>query len=252
MPFVILHESPSGLSSNQCFASLAVTSEIMKNDVRTRIKICGITNLDDGLLAARAGADYLGYVFHEKSARNISDSAVRDIIGVIRTSFPDVHHVGVVVDEAVDRLVELAFITGLDYLQLHGNETPQRCRALHDEGIRLIKALKFGEGAPAVNPAEYVVEFLLADTFDANMAGGTGKALDPGAVPDGFPFERAFIGGGLTSNTVAHTIRRFSPYAIDVSSGVEDSPGKKSHSLIREFIKAVRDADQSEPKKEKI
>jgi phosphoribosylanthranilate isomerase len=107
-------------------------------------------------------------------------------------------------------------------------------------GIRVVKAFRFGLGAPPVLWQEYSTEYFLCDTFDPTAVGGTGKALDLSSLPEGFPMEKTFLAGGLNPETVAKQVQRMHPFAVDVSSGVEVSPGIKCPDRVRRFIQGVR------------
>lgn len=211
----------------------------MRNSVR--VKICGITNAEDGLAAAQAGADYLGYIFFSRSPRNVAPSAAADVIRQVRARHPAVQHVGVFVNEPLDHLQEIAATADLDLVQLHGAETPEYCAAATDSGIRCIKVFKFGNGAEIVDWTRFgSAQWFLCDTYSAASEGGTGAAFDRALLPDGFPLERSFLAGGLRPDNIASVLSDAAPFAVDVSSGVEASPGRKDHEKVREFIRQVR------------
>jgi phosphoribosylanthranilate isomerase len=213
------------------------------NGSTTKIKICGITNLEDAFTAASAGADYLGYIFFEKSKRAMTMEAAAPIISAIRDEFPHVEHVGVFVNESPNRLCEIATHADLDFAQLHGGEAPENCVSLKRGKLRVIKVFRFGEGAP---PADYqqfeAADHFMCDTYSATEEGGTGKAFDVSHLPEGFPMNRSFLAGGLTSENVASRVASLHPYAVDVSTGVEAEPGRKSPEKIYEFLAAVHGA----------
>lgn len=197
-------------------------------------------DLPDALAAARAGADFLGYVFYAKSARNMEPEAVRAIVRELRVQFPAVRHVGVMVNETADSAASLRDRAELDFVQLHGSETPETVSLLRGRGLNVIKALRFGPDSPPVDWAAFEADYLLCDTYDPGAPGGTGRAFDHAMLPSALPRERIFLAGGLTPENVAAALAAVRPFAVDVSSGVESAPGRKSHALIQAFLRAVR------------
>jgi phosphoribosylanthranilate isomerase len=203
----------------------------------TRVKVCGITNLDDALAAVEAGADLLGFNFYARSPRYISPTDARSIVERLPES---VSGVGVFVNEAGPEEVErIARESGLGAVQLHGDETPEFCRALR--GLTTIKALRVREGYTAEAAALYSTDAVLLDAYAAGAWGGTGHTFDwtvarrtREVVP------RLFLAGGLTHENVAEAVRVVRPFAVDVCSGVETSPGRKSLQLMRLFIEQIR------------
>ncbi|PKO19346.1 N-(5'-phosphoribosyl)anthranilate isomerase [candidate division BRC1 bacterium HGW-BRC1-1] len=205
-----------------------------------RVKICGITNLADAEMACRAGADFLGYVFHEPSPRNIALENAAFIIRAMIHRHPSVRHVGLFVDRSVEEIAAARARTSFDIAQLHGNESVETCIALTTLGIPIIKVLKFGEGAPAVNWSAFAPTYFLCDTYDAKRAGGTGRTFDPEALPPDMPMDCCFVAGGLNAQNVGAIVEQLKPFAVDASSSVEASPGRKSPELVEQFIAATR------------
>lgn len=209
----------------------------------TRVKICGITNIADARAAAEAGADYLGYILHQKSARYISPPQIRTITNLLRLDYPNIQHIGVFVDISQDGVCRTIELAGLDAAQLHGSETADYCNDLHTRKIKHIKAMRFGAGAPPVQWSDFKsAEFFLCDTYDAKEAGGTGREFSRELLPHDLPRARTFLAGGLTPANIAEAIAEVQPYAVDVSSGVELSPGIKDHAKVREFIQHAKAA----------
>lgn len=208
--------------------------------MRTRVKICGIVKAAEAEAAVAGGADALGFVFHKPSPRYVSPGHAADIIGSL-PAFVDA--VGVVVDLDPEELENIVRVSGIDYFQFHGDESPHACGAT---GLPFLKALKVGDGADIRARAESYsgARGLLLDTFVENLAGGTGSAFDWSRVPDSLPAP-VFLAGGLNVDNVAEAIRRVRPYGVDVSSGVERSPGIKDTSKIAEFLRAVSEIDRS-------
>lgn len=205
-----------------------------------KVKICGITRVGDAVAAAQAGADYLGYVFYSKSPRCIDVEGAAPIIAQIRSEYPNVRHVGLFVNESFDTVFNTHKTCGLDLAQLHGEEAPALCSDLSQKGVRVIKALKFGRSAPLVKWTFYRTAFFLCDTYDPESAGGSGRPFDYSLIPYDLPMKRVFMAGGLTPANVGSVVASLHPFAVDVSSGVEEQPGQKSPELIRQFIAAAR------------
>jgi phosphoribosylanthranilate isomerase len=202
-----------------------------------KVKICGITNVDDGLHAAKAGADFLGYIFVAKSLRSMATADVRTIIQKVRNVYPNIAHVGVFVNMPLDELVSTVRTAGLDFVQLHGTESAEYCRLASISGLQVIKVFKFGNGAPPANWSDFrEPNYFLCDTFAENAEGGTGRGFDRTLLPPGFPIERSFLAGGLTPSNISGILTEIKPFAVDVSSGVEASPGKKDYAKVTEFI----------------
>ncbi len=198
-----------------------------------RVKICGITNTDDALAAAEAGADALGFIFYKESKRYIEPENVRAILEALP---PFVTAVGVFVNETRDSLEQIAETTGIGVVQLHGDEPPEFCSGFSRPVIR---ALRVGEGFGEAEIAPYadagVTTFLLDKAKDG-FYGGTGEIFDWKAAVTAKRFGRVILSGGLTADNVSDGIASVSPYALDVCSGVECEPGRKDHEKVRAFI----------------
>ena len=208
--------------------------------MRTRVKICGLTNLEDALWAAEAGADLLGFVFAD-SPRRVDPLVVQGIIDALP---PLVRTVGVFVDEEPEVVLEIAGRCRLDYLQLHGNETPADCLLLDD--WKIIKACRVGAGQPFPDLEEYrgQCELFLFDTHVPGQAGGTGATFDWRLLDRKKIGNYFMLAGGLNPENVAQAIKTVRPWAVDVSSGVEREPGRKDRGRIEAFMNAVRRTDE--------
>lgn len=200
-----------------------------------RIKICGITNLEDALLAAELGAHALGFIFFAKSPRNVAPEAAREII---RQLPPFVVSVGVFVNEEAAVVQELAARVGLDWVQLHGTEPPEYCRSL---GRRVMKAFRIKDENSLKELAAYrgAVQALLLDTYKKGQTGGTGETFDWELARQARDYGPIVLAGGLTADNVAQAIDAARPQAVDVASGVEAAPGKKDPEKLRAFFRAV-------------
>ena len=201
-----------------------------------KIKICGITNKRDAINAAELDVDMLGFVFYKKSKRYVEPKIARDIINELG---PSVMKVGVFVDEDAKKVLEIAEDCMLDALQFHGDESPAYCDKFKDS-YKVIKAFRIKNSKSLKGINDYNTDFYLLDTYSAIVPGGTGKIFDWKLI-EGFEFLKPVIlSGGLTPANVIQAIKKFSPYGVDVSSGVEDAPGKKDPDLMKKFLENVR------------
>jgi phosphoribosylanthranilate isomerase len=204
--------------------------------MRPRIKICGITNLDDAQLAVELGADALGFVFYPPSPRAVTVTVAADICHQLP---PFVARVGVFVDELeyeIDRALEECLLTAL---QFHGEEPPGFCVKFRAKSI---KAIRLRDEDSLRAAAEYDVDALLLDAYNARAQGGTGRTIDwsLAARAGEFVSKPVILAGGLTAENVAAAIRTVKPYAVDVASGVEREPGRKDAEKLRRFFEACQ------------
>ncbi|MCW1937453.1 phosphoribosylanthranilate isomerase [Pseudomonas sp. MDMC_285] len=202
-----------------------------------RSKICGITRIEDALAAVAAGADAIGLVFYGKSPRAVG---VEQAAAILQALPPFVTAVGLFVDMPRDQLQQLLQRLPLDLLQFHGDESPADCEG---HGRPYIKALRVrpGEDVAAAMAPYSGARGILLDTFVEGVPGGTGASFDWSLVPENAT-KPIILAGGLDAGNVAAAIRQVSPYAVDVSGGVEASKGIKDAGKIRAFVQAVRDA----------
>ena len=200
-----------------------------------RVKICGITNPRDAGWAVKAGADALGFIFYKKSPRYVKPQLAR---AIIKSLPPFVTAVGVFVNATKQEIKNTCRLSGVSVIQLHGDETPLFCRKLKD--YKIIKAFRVARELKFKSVSSYPVDAYLFDAYRKNAYGGTGHSFHWGQIK-GKKFNRpVIVSGGLTINNVAQAISTLNPYAVDVSSGVESSPGVKDHRLVAHFIKLVK------------
>lgn len=205
----------------------------------TRVKICGITSAEDAAAAVEAGADALGFVFVPGTPRlvhlDVAEQIVKDLPPFVTT-------VGVFVDQPLEDVLRIAGRCKLRAVQLHGNEPEAFSRRIP---FTVIKAIRIRDARDLAPIGTYPAHAFLLDAFVEGQTGGTGTPISwdlarhaKGKVP-------IILSGGLRPETVAQAVRTVRPYGVDVSSGVETSPGRKDHKKVREFIAAVHEADFS-------
>jgi phosphoribosylanthranilate isomerase len=200
-----------------------------------KLKICGITRLEDARIAANLGADALGFIFFPKSPRYITPANARAIIDTLP---PFVTRVGVFVDQTPEEIMAIVNVAGVNAVQLHGAEPPEVARRLP---LPVIKAFGVQRGFNLGVLADYPVAACLLDTWDTALAGGTGKCFDWSvarqAVDSG---ATVILAGGLGPSNLTEAIEAVRPYAVDVNSGVEVRPGEKNPNKIRDVIKIIK------------
>ncbi|MBA2689289.1 MAG: phosphoribosylanthranilate isomerase [Burkholderiales bacterium] len=204
----------------------------------TRVKICGITRVDDAQVAVSAGADAIGLVFHAGSPRYITISRAGGICAALP---PFVTTVALFVDAQASVVESVLSALPIDLLQFHGEESAVFCEQF---GKPFMKAVRV---RPQTDLLQYALDFasakaLLLDAYVSGVAGGTGKTFDWDLIPANLPLP-VVLSGGLTPANVADAVDKLRPWAVDVNSGVEASPGIKDPVKIRDFIKAARKAD---------
>jgi phosphoribosylanthranilate isomerase len=205
----------------------------------TQVKICGITNVEDALSAVEAGAELLGFNFYPKSPRYVSPADARRIVEQLPGG---IERVGVFVNEDAEGVARIASEACVATVQLHGDETPEFCAGLR--GFSVIKALRVGENFRVEDAVEFETDAVLLDAFVEDFRGGTGRTFDWAiAKRTREVVPKLVLAGGLTPENVAAAIKSVRPYAVDVCSGVEIAPGRKSFQLMRRFVEAVREGE---------
>ena len=206
-----------------------------------RVKICGITSAADAQAAIEAGANLLGFNFYPKSPQHISEDRAAEI----RSKLPKkVKAVGIFVNRLPADVIALQSSLALDAVQLHGDESPETVAEIAPV-VPVIKAFRVEAEFPVTALDEYSHAFaFLFDAAHTDQYGGTGRTTDWDVARRASLKHRIILAGGLKVENVAAAVRIVRPYGIDVASGVESSPGKKDHELLREFIKEVRRAER--------
>lgn len=200
-----------------------------------KVKICGITNREDAMAACEYGADALGFVFYKKSPRFIEPEKAKEIIKAIP---PFVTAVGVFVDEDANTINKIVKRIGLYTVQLHGNESSEFCGKIISKVIKAVRVR--GQDVSDFGLSSYRVSAYLMDTYREDMPGGTGETFDWEVAKEAKKFGRIILAGGLTPHNVAEVVKTVRPYAVDVSSGVEQRPGKKDLKKVKEFIERAK------------
>jgi len=200
----------------------------------TKVKICGITSLDDALMAVDAGADALGFVFFEKSPRCVGPDAAARIIEQLP---PLVQVVGLFVNAELDFVNRTADTCGLDIVQLHGEESPAYCRLVRR---RVMKAFRVRGMESLAAMTDYKVAAYLLDAYSPHSYGGTGERFDWDCAVAAKERGAIMLAGGLNPDNVASAVAKVAPYGVDVSSGVESAPGRKDPEKVRRFIQEAK------------
>jgi phosphoribosylanthranilate isomerase len=198
-----------------------------------KVKICGITGVEDARAAAGMGADLLGLNFCEKSPRFLSLEKAGEIVGLI-PGYVDV--AGVFVNASLDHIKEAVERCRLDWVQLHGDEDPDFCRSLLSMNVKTIKAIRVSSAADIERADEFYTDAILLDAYDPEKYGGTGVSFDWNMV--GHMKKRVFLAGGINPDNVEAAVR-LGVYGIDVCSGVESEPGRKDHSKMKMLFERV-------------
>jgi len=201
-----------------------------------KVKICGITNLEDALQSVKAGCDALGFVFYKHSPRYITPRRARSIIQQLPRS---VLKIGVFVNAREHTIRKTARLCSLDVLQFHGNESPQFCRRFRN--FKIVKAFRVRDRLNKQDLLRYRPFAYLLDSFSASKAGGTGRGFAWKLIRhlDGLK-QPIFLSGGLSIRNVRKAIRTVRPQWVDVSTSVEARPGKKDHAKVRLFIRKAK------------
>jgi phosphoribosylanthranilate isomerase len=212
----------------------------VKTRVKTRVKICGITRVEDALHVCQAGGDAIGLVFYDKSPRNVSISQASQICAALP---PFVTSVGLFMDASKEFVHSVLASVALDLLQFHGSETPEFCASFNRPYIKAVGM----KGRTLTDFAEYADQYsdakgFLVDSHSAGKAGGTGKIFDWNDVPQNY-HKPIILAGGLNPNNIADAIKQVDVYGLDLSSGVESAPGIKDKQMINQLMDEVRRAE---------
>lgn len=210
-----------------------------------RVKICGLTNIEDARFAVQTGADMLGFIFYPASPRHVTVEKAQSIINLLKVEFGDDTPilVGVFVNDSAKVIESTLNLVGLDLAQLSGDEPPDVLAQLQGRAYKAIRPASLEEAAEqfeqyaAYAPGEHFFPEIMVDSYHPTLHGGTGEAGDPEIIKQIVALsERAMIAGGLTPENVADIVWKFQPFGVDVASGVEESKGKKDPAKVKTFI----------------
>jgi len=199
-----------------------------------KVKICGITNYEDSAAALDLGADLLGFNFYPKSPRFITPAKAVEIINKL-PAFIDT--AGVFVNASIDQIHETTNLCQLDWVQLHGDETPEFCRGFLSHNVKVMKALRVKDQTDIERADDYFTDAILLDAFDPEKHGGTGLTFDWNII--GHIGKRVFLAGGINPDSAADAVK-LGVYGIDVCSGIEAEPGKKDHQKMKKLFENIR------------
>jgi phosphoribosylanthranilate isomerase len=201
-----------------------------------KAKVCGITTPEDALAAASSGADAIGLVFAE-SPRKVSLEEAREIAAALPEG---VLKVGVFVNEEPEEVLRIAREVGLDYAQLHGDETPETVTFLREGGVKVMKALRVRDEGSLAAMEGYGADLVMLDAWSEKARGGTGKRFDWALAKSLRGRGNIVVSGGLSPENVREAISFFAPYGVDASSSLEEAPGKKNEERVRRFVSAAK------------
>jgi phosphoribosylanthranilate isomerase len=202
----------------------------------TRVKVCGLTTLEDARMCAEAGVDAIGLNFWSGSVRSVDEATARTIADALRGR---VLLVGVFVDAPAEELERIRARVGLDCVQLHGDEPPELVERFLPHAY---KALRVKDGSVIDSVRRYPGEHILLDAYVPGLPGGTGATFDWSVARAVGQERKVTLAGGITPDNVAEAVRAVAPYCIDTASGVESSPGRKDRELVRELVTRTRSA----------
>jgi len=208
-----------------------------------QVKTCGITNLADARYCVSVGASFLGFIQYPDSPRYVGPSVAAEIIKWVS----GVQTVGVFVDEDVKRVNDIAAQTGFDFVQLHGNESADYCCSVLQPVIKVFRVKEDDTASDLIDRmASYkdCAEYFMLDTFSNHAPGGTGKTLGWDVAADVARDHTIFLAGGLNAGNVARAAGVVDPFAVDVASGIESSPGTKDFEAIDAFFAALEEVTQ--------
>ncbi len=201
-----------------------------------RVKICGITNIEDAVAAAEYGADAIGFVFQSKSPRAITPDTAKNIVSALP---PFITTIGVFVNESKLEIERIIRYVGLNIVQLHGNEPPDACQL----NRKVIKAIRVKDLTDLEPLKRYDVSAFLLDTYSPHTMGGTGQIFNWDIAVEAKKFGRIILAGGLNHENIEEAIKWVRPYGIDVATGVESNKkGEKDHKKLKLFIEKAREA----------
>lgn len=200
------------------------------------VKVCGITTPNNAHTAAGSGADAIGLLFAE-SPRRVSVERARDISSVLPSG---VSRFGVFVDASVEEVLRISREVGLDFAQLHGEETPETVAEIRAGGVKVVKTLRVRDEESLSSMDGYAADLYLLDSWSGKARGGTGERFDWRLAESLKGYDNILISGGITPENVGEALEFFEPYGVDASSSLESAPGEKDNERVRRFVSAAR------------
>lgn len=200
------------------------------------VKVCGVTSPEDARVAAGCGADAVGLLFAE-SPRRVSVELAGEISAALP---PGVARVGVFVDSPASEVLRVAREAGLDYAQLHGDETPETVTEIRESGVKVVKALRVRGESSISGMEEYAADLYLLDSWSREARGGTGERFDWSLAGNIRRYDNILISGGITPDNVSEALDLFQPHGVDASSSLERAPGEKDDEQVRRFVSAAK------------
>jgi len=213
--------------------------------VTPKVKICGLTRPEDVEQLCGMEIDFLGFVFYPPSARFVPPEKARLFVTMMRELSPMCTPVAVLVNPSLSDVLKLHETTLIEMFQLHGDESPALVCDLQQRGFKVIKAVRIGKTQVVPRWQEYKPDYFLCDTLRDNAPGGTGHSWDIAWLPKDFPVKCSFLAGGITPENVLHFLSALRPFGIDVSSGVEISPGIKDVAKVADLLRTIRSYNPS-------
>lgn len=204
--------------------------------MKPKLKVCGITQKSQALEISNLDVDALGFILYPPSKRNVHLDEVKDIVYDLP---PYLKTVGVVVNESIEDIIQISHTSKLDLIQLHGEESPNFCHELTRHGVDWIKVFRVQDDFDFSILAEYPSHNFLLDAWSDQEYGGTGEKFDWEQIAGLSQENRIVLAGGITPENVTEAIQKVQPYGIDISSGVEESPGIKSIEKVKALIKTM-------------
>ncbi len=201
-----------------------------------KVKICGITNIEDAMHAVECGADALGFVFYHLSPRHVTEKVAKKIISHLP---PFILTVGIFVNESVENISRTVKKCDIDIVQLHGDEGPGFCKKIRKRVIKAVR-IKNSESLKTLSLYKNKTNALLLDSFNEDVYGGTGNRFDWSLAKKAKRYGKIILAGGLNIENVSKAVKLVKPYGVDVSSGVEAGPGKKDKKKVKMFIKLAK------------
>lgn len=203
----------------------------------TQVKICGMTRWQDVKVAAAKGANFIGFIHSDRSKRNVSLEEIKELIGELKKEYPSIKSVCVVTTDNVAEIDKLAVETKCDYIQIHNDMLPSDFNKI--EFVNKIRVFRVSSQHKMTDIEQYNAPYYLWDTYSKDAQGGTGESFDWDLIPKEY-LNKSFVAGGISSKNINGLIKRYRPFAVDLSSSLELRPGVKSKSKIQKIFRIIK------------